>query len=107
VRVDNIRLTKSGVAADLTISVGGVAVKYDVYLRGDAIELEFQSKDRSRAELAARLLRLADVGAEVKKEGGRDVWRIEASTDKLAAGRKELRKALAEVVRGGHGERLG
>jgi hypothetical protein len=61
--------------------------------------LQFQSKDRGRAELAARLLRLAGVGAEVKKEGSRDVWRIEASTDMLAAGRKELRKALAEVVR--------
>jgi hypothetical protein len=34
VRVDNIRLTESGnVAADLTISEGGVAVKYNVYLR--------------------------------------------------------------------------
>jgi hypothetical protein len=83
----------------LTISVGGVAVKYNVYLRGDAIELEFQSKDRSHAELAARLLRLAGVGAEVKKEGGRNVWYVYAYTDTLATGREELRNALAEVVR--------
>jgi hypothetical protein len=34
----------------------------------------------------------------VKKEGGRDVWYVEATTDKLAAGREELRKALAEIV---------
>jgi len=27
------------------------------------------------------------------------VWRIEVTTDMLAAGREELRKALAEVVR--------
>jgi nucleotide-binding universal stress UspA family protein len=50
-------------------------------------------------ELAARLLRLAGVGAEVKKVGGRDVWRVVATTDMLAAGREELRKALAEIVK--------
>jgi hypothetical protein len=61
--------------------------------------LHFQSTDRSRAELAARLLRLAGVNAEVKKVGDRGEWRVESSTDKLAAGREELRKALAEIVR--------
>jgi hypothetical protein len=35
----------------------------------------------------------------VKKAGDRDEWRVEATTDKLAAGREELRKALAELVR--------
>jgi hypothetical protein len=99
VRVDNIRRTKGRVAADLTISEGDVAVKYNVYLRKDDILLLFASTDRSRVELAARLLRLAGVAAEVKKEGGRDVWHIEATTDKLAAGREELRSAIAEVVK--------
>jgi hypothetical protein len=33
-----------------------------VYL-GDKVELQFHSSDRSRVELAARLLRLAGVGA--------------------------------------------
>jgi hypothetical protein len=101
VRLDknSIRQTKSGVAADLIISEGGAAVKYNVYLREDAIELDFQSTDRSRVELAARLLRLAGVNAEVKKVDGKDVWYIKASTDMLAAGRGELRKALAEFVR--------
>jgi hypothetical protein len=61
--------------------------------------LDFASTDRSRAELAARLLRLAGVVAEVKKVGDRDVWQVRATTDKLAAGREELRKALAEIVR--------
>ncbi len=96
------RRTPSGpVAADLTISVGGVAVKYNVYLRGDAVELQFASTDRSRAKLAARLLKLAGVSAEVRKVevGGRDVWRIRAYTDRLAAGREELRNAIAEIVR--------
>jgi len=70
VRLDegSIRRTQSGlVAADLTISEGGVDVKYNVYLREDAIELQFDSTDRGRAELAARLLRLAGVDAEVKR----------------------------------------
>jgi hypothetical protein len=98
---EGLRRTEGGrVAADLTISVGGVAVKYNVYLRRDEIVLQFQSSDRSRVEHAARLLRLAGVTAEVRKEGGRDVWYVRAYTDMLAAGREELRKALAEIVRG-------
>jgi hypothetical protein len=68
---EGLRKTEDGAAADLTISVAGIAVKYEVYLRDD-IELQFRSTDRSRAELAARLLRLAGVTAEVEKEGGRD-----------------------------------
>jgi len=39
------------------------------------------------------------VDAEVKKVGDRDGWRVEATTDMLAAGRKELRNALAEIVK--------
>jgi PaRep2b protein. len=93
------RRTEGGlVAADLIISEAGIAVKYNIYLR-NKVELEFQSTDRSRVELAVRLLRHAGVSAEVKKEGGRDQWYIRAYTDVLAAGREELRKALAEIVR--------
>jgi len=95
-----LRRTERGrVAADLIISEGGVEVKFNVYLRGDAIALEFESTDRGRVELAARLLRLAGVDAEVRKVGSEGVWRVKATTDKLAAGRKELRDALAEIVR--------
>jgi hypothetical protein len=79
--------------------VGGAAVKYNVYLRGDAIVLRFASTDRSRIELAARLLKLADVGAEIKRRGDGDGWYVVATTDALAAGREELRKALAEIVK--------
>jgi hypothetical protein len=50
----------------LAILEAGVAVKDNVYLRKNTIKLNFQSKDRSRAELAARLLKLASVDAEVK-----------------------------------------
>jgi hypothetical protein len=93
------RADKGPVAADLIISESAVTIKYSVYLRDRAIELEFQSTDRSRAELAARLLRLAGVSAEVGKRKDRDVWYVKAATDRLAAGDEKLRKALAEIVR--------
>ena len=99
---DSIRLTEKGrVAADLIISEAGVAIKYNVYLSVNAIELHFRSADRSRAELAALLLRHAGVSAEVRKTevGGRDRWYIEVSTEMLATGRVEFRKAIAEIVR--------
>ncbi|WP_143615323.1 hypothetical protein [Thermoproteus sp. CP80] len=101
VRLDegSIRQTEGGRVADLVISEGGADVKFNVYLREDAIVLQFKSSDRGRAELAALLLKLAGVSAEVKKEGGRNMWYVRATTDKLAAGRRELRDALAEVVR--------
>jgi len=102
VRLDknSIRRTEKGrVAADLTISEGGVTVKYNVYLRRDDILLQFHSSDRSRVELAALLLRHAGVSAEVGKVDGGDSWYVVATTDKLAAGREELRDALAEVVK--------
>jgi hypothetical protein len=101
IRWEGLREIKGGAAADLTMSAGGTAVKYNVYLHNRAIELQFYSSDQSRVELAARLLKLAGVSAEVKKKrkGKRDVWYVYAYTDKLAAGREELRKALAEIIR--------
>ena len=87
-----------GAAADLTISEGGIAVKYNVYLRERAIVLQFESTDRGRAELAARLLKLAGVNGEVRKESDRDAWYVKAYTDMLAAGRGELREALIKIV---------
>ena len=96
---DSIRLTPRGlVAADLIISEAGIAVKYNVYLSEKAIKLHFVSSNRSHAELAARLLRLAGVSAEVKKVGDRNVWLVWATTDVLAAGREELRDAIRIVV---------
>jgi hypothetical protein len=103
VRLDegSIRLTEGGlVAADLIISEGGVDVKYNVYLRENAIELQFISTDRNRTELAALLLRHAGVGAEVRRESGRDKWYVKATTNKLTAGSRELRGAVRKVVEG-------
>ncbi|MFP3192949.1 MAG: PaRep2b protein [Thermoproteus sp.] len=102
VRLDegSIRRTKRGrVAADLTMSEGGADVEYNVYLLRNTIVLEFESSDRGRAELAARLLKLAGVSAEVKEKGGEGEWYVIAYTDKLAAGREELRDAIADIVR--------
>jgi DUF971 family protein len=102
IRWEGLRRTKGGrIAADLIILESGAAVKYNVYLRSEDILLQFRSTDRSRVELAARLLRLAGVSAEVKKEGvsDRDKWYVIAYTDMLAAGHEGLRKALAEIVR--------
>jgi len=97
---EELRRTDRGhVAADLIISVGGIAVRYNVYLGERAIVLQFESTDRGRAELAARLLKLAGVNAEVRKESDRDAWYVKAYTDMLAAGRGELREALAEIVK--------
>ena len=98
VRLDNIRLTPSGlVAADLIITEGGVEIKYNVYLH-DAIVLQFHSMDRSRAELAALLLKLAGVTAKVRGEGGGDGWHVKATIGRIAAGREELRNAIAKLV---------
>jgi hypothetical protein len=97
---EGLRRTEEGlVAADLILSVAGIANKYNIYLSGDVIKLQFESTDRGRVEVAARMLRLVGVRAEVKKAGGGDVWYIEATTDRLAAGDEKLRKALAEIVR--------
>ncbi|MFP3250267.1 MAG: PaRep2b protein [Thermoproteus sp.] len=100
IRWEGLRQTKGGrVAADLTISEGDVDVKYNVYLRGHDITLQFNSTDRNRAELAARLLKLAGIDADVERVGGRGVWQVWATTDKLAAGHEELRGALTDIVR--------
>jgi hypothetical protein len=101
IRWEGLRRTGKGrVAADLTISVGGVAVKYNVYLSNE-VKLQFNSTDQDRVKLATRLLRLAGVDAEVKKAevGNKDIWYVEVSTDRLTAGRKELREALVEIVK--------
>jgi hypothetical protein len=97
---EGLRQTRGGIAAaDLTISEGDVNVKYNAYLRKDDILLRFESTDRGRAELAARLLKLAGVSAEMRREDGKGEWYVRATTDRLAAGREELRGVLADIVR--------
>jgi hypothetical protein len=88
------RTYRNAAAADLVISDENAIVKYKVYLL-NSIRLVFQTTDRSHAELAARLLKLAGISAEVRKAG--NVWYVQVY--KLATGREELRKALAKIVK--------
>lgn len=74
-------------------------MKYNVYLSKNAVKLQFRSTDRGRGELAARLLKLTGVSAEVKSKGDGDGWYIATTTDALAAAREELRKALAVIIK--------
>jgi hypothetical protein len=100
VRLCGVRLTRGGsVAVCLAISVGGVVVEYNVYLLKKDIELRFYSTDRSRAELAARLLKLAGVNAEVRKAGVEGGWRVIAGTD-LRLGVKSLESPSSRPSRG-------
>ena len=39
----------------------------------------------------------------MKKRKGRDAWYVKATTDMLAAGHKELRDAIAEIVKTARG----
>jgi hypothetical protein len=94
------RTKKDRVAADLIISEAGVAVKYYIYRGEKTIQLDFVSADRSRAELAARLLRHAGVNPLMYRRGdGGDEWRVYATIYRIAAGHEELRKVLADFVR--------
>jgi hypothetical protein len=96
----SVKLTDGGnVAADLIISGGGVAVKYNVYLSEKTVKFQFRSTDRGRGELAARLLKVTGVSAEVKRKGDGVGWYVRASTVVLAAAREELRKALAVIIK--------
>jgi hypothetical protein len=69
-----------------------------VYL-GEDVELFFASTNREEVELRTHLLRLTGVETRVRKEGGRDVWYLGATTDQLAAGGEELRRELAKAVK--------
>jgi hypothetical protein len=103
VSVEAVRVGKTekgNVVATIRISAagGGVWRESNVYL-GEDVELSFASTNREEVELRAHLLRLAGVETRVRKEGGRDVWYLGATTDQLAAGGEELRRELAKAVR--------
>jgi hypothetical protein len=100
-----VGVAKSGgryARAELVIKAGGRQAKFSVEL-GDALKIQFNSSNREAAEEAAQLLRQAGVEVELKsywdKSVNREKWYVKASIDKLAAARKELREALAQVVR--------
>jgi len=94
-----LRLASSSWRASARDEEGGRQARSGPPLIGfDDILLQFQST-RSRAELAARLLKLTGVDAEMRREDGKGEWYVRATTDRLAAGREELRGVLADIVR--------
>ncbi len=96
----SVKLTDGGSAtADLIISGGGVTVRCNVYLSEKAVKLQFRSTYRGRGELAAQLLKVTGVNAEVKSRGDGDGWYVRASTVVLAAAREELRKVPAVIIK--------
>jgi hypothetical protein len=99
-----VGVVKSGgryARAELVIKAGGRQAKFSVEM-SYTVKIQFNSSNREAAEEAAAVLREAGVEAELKnywdKSVNREKWYVKASIDKLAAARKELREAIAQVV---------
>jgi hypothetical protein len=88
--------------AELVIKAGGRQAKFSVEM-SYTVKIQFNSSNREAAEEAAQLLRQAGVDVELKsywdKSVNREKWYVKASIDKLAVARRQLREALAQVVR--------
>ncbi|MFZ8807714.1 MAG: hypothetical protein ACO2PN_06375, partial [Pyrobaculum sp.] len=100
-----VGVVKSGgryARAELVIKAGGRQAKFSVEM-SYTVKIQFNSSNCEAAEEAAQLLRQAGVDVELKnywdKSVNREKWYVKASIDKLAAARKQLREALAQVVR--------
>jgi hypothetical protein len=88
--------------ARLVIEADGAVAEYAIRLgENNKVELRFDTTDREEAERRAAVLRAVGVKAEVKKEGSRDVWYINVTTNALAADsvHEEVRRAVAEFLR--------
>ncbi|MFB6491454.1 MAG: PaRep2b protein, partial [Thermoproteus sp. AZ2] len=86
--------------ATLVLSVGGEEFRYRLYYNGEKLKLEYYNADRAEAERAAAALMLFGVKAEARQVSGREEWRIQISTDGLAAGDKAIRDAVLKSVEG-------
>lgn len=111
VKLEAVEKTGKIAKAVVAVKAGPWEAKYDVYLRGDAVELRFNSADAERAYQMAHVLKLLGVKAEPKatedRSLGRHVWRINATTDVLAsktvlpAFREAIARAVEEAARRG------
>jgi PaRep2b protein. len=111
VKLEAVEKTSRGAKAVVAVRAGPWEAKYNVYLRGDAVELRFNSADAERAYQMAHVLKLLGVKAEPKaaggRSGGRHKWLISASTDVLASKavlplfREVLARAVEEAARRG------
>ncbi|MGB9706344.1 MAG: PaRep2b protein, partial [Pyrobaculum sp.] len=91
--------------ARLVVEADGAAAEYQMYLRKDnEVVLEFGTTNREEAERRAAVLRAVGVRVEVDKRHNkarnRDVWRIQVTTNTLAADsvHEAVRKAVAEFL---------
>ncbi|MGB9705150.1 MAG: PaRep2b protein, partial [Pyrobaculum sp.] len=91
--------------ARLVVRLGEEEAEYSIRLdKGNAVEIRFNTTSREEAERKAALLRAVGVRTEVKKihdkSRGRDLWRIQATTNALAAEavHEAVRKAVAEFL---------
>jgi len=95
----------------VAVRAGPWEAKYDVYLKENAVVLQFTSTDAERAYQMAHILKLLGVKAEPKavedRSRGRRWWLIYATTDVLAsktvlpAFREAIAKAVEEAAEKG------
>jgi hypothetical protein len=83
--------------ASLFLSKGGEEFRYQLLYNGMELVLRFRSVDRGEAERAAAMLRAFGVRARARREGNK--WAVQVSTNALAAGNEELRRAVLEFAK--------
>jgi hypothetical protein len=105
-RVEGFAMKGNRARARLVVRLGGEVAEYSIRLHeSNMVELRFNTTNRKEAERRAAVLRVMGVRAEVgkyyHKSRGRDVWRIDVSTNALAAEsvHEEVRRAVAEFLR--------
>ncbi|MGC9049802.1 hypothetical protein [Pyrobaculum sp.] len=99
-RVEGFTIVKRP-RARLVVEADGAAAEYQIRLvKGSAVKLRFITTDRAEAERRAAVLRAVGVRADVRKRGDRDVWRIDVSTNALAADsvHEAVRRTVAEFL---------
>ncbi|MCU7788456.1 hypothetical protein ODS41_11095 [Pyrobaculum sp. 3827-6] len=87
--------------ARLVIEADGATAEYQIYLRKDnTVELRFGTTDREEAERRTAVLRAVGVRSEVRRVGNRVEWRIQVTTNALAAEsvHEAVRRAVAEFL---------
>ncbi len=82
--------------AAASVAVGGV--HFRLYMRRNTLMLVKHVRSRREAEAAAEALRALGVAVEARRGAG-GIWRVAASVERLAAGARELREAVARAVR--------
>jgi hypothetical protein len=96
VKLCYVRRTSRGyVVADLVVLSGVEVVKFHLHMRREVL-LRFNTTNRSRAELAVRLLKEAGVSARVHH---RKVWYVFASIRRLASAKEPLKEAVVASIK--------